>query len=282
VPQLQTGLPFPLVSIITPVYNGEHFVGEAVASVLAQSHTNWELIIINDGSTDGTADVLAGFDDPRIKVVQQENAGVSAARNVGLDIATGDYVTFLDADDVLPTHALKARVDYLGAHPDVDIVNGRIRVTREGVLERVYEPSSEQCKILSRLAQLEEPFFFGPFYMFRTSTIGTTGFPIGVTHCEDLIFFLELAHSAGLTYGSVQEDVYEYRLRDGSAMTNLDGLERGYMSLLERASQLDGLSAAQIRSLRRRVASILLKCWLREGRPVRAVAAYHNAIRVAA
>ncbi len=74
----------PEISIIIPAYNAERWLGETVGSILAQSHSSWELIIVNDGSTDGTLRMAHGFDDPRIKIVDQANAGVSAARNAGL------------------------------------------------------------------------------------------------------------------------------------------------------------------------------------------------------
>jgi glycosyltransferase involved in cell wall biosynthesis len=76
-----------LVSIITPAYNAERYLPDAVASVLDQSYTDWELIIINDGSTDGTSDYLSTLIDPRIRVINQSNAGVGVARNAGLEAA---------------------------------------------------------------------------------------------------------------------------------------------------------------------------------------------------
>jgi glycosyltransferase involved in cell wall biosynthesis len=89
----------PEITVIIPAYNAERTVGIAVDSVLAQTFANFELLVIDDGSQDETADVVTARDDPRVKCVRTENGGVSVARNRGLDLAAGSYVAFLDADD---------------------------------------------------------------------------------------------------------------------------------------------------------------------------------------
>ncbi len=100
----------PTVSIIMPAYNAEKYLGEAVDSVISQSLGDWELLLVDDGSTDGTGrecDDLAGR-DPRIRAFHKTNGGLSDARNHGLDRARGDYIVFLDSDDVLSSHFLAA------------------------------------------------------------------------------------------------------------------------------------------------------------------------------
>ncbi len=102
-----------LVSVMMPAFNAEKYVGEAIKSLLVQSYPNWELIVVDDGSTDETASVVTGFNDPRIKLVQQLNGGESAARNTALKHMRGEYVAFLDADDVYLPHHLGLAVEYL-------------------------------------------------------------------------------------------------------------------------------------------------------------------------
>ena len=108
----------PKVSVIMPVYNGVRFVAKAIESLLAQDFRDWELIVVNDGSTDGTADVLAGFTDDRIHVFHQANGGEAVARNRGLDAVSAEYVAFLDADDLYLPNALGDMSAYLDAHPE--------------------------------------------------------------------------------------------------------------------------------------------------------------------
>lgn len=111
-----------LVSVMMPAYNAERYIGQAIESVLAQRYERWELIVVNDGSSDGTAGVVARYADPRIRVVHQENQGESAARNRALDEMKGEFVAFLDADDVFYPHHLELTIRYLQAHPERDAV----------------------------------------------------------------------------------------------------------------------------------------------------------------
>ncbi|PYX11479.1 MAG: hypothetical protein DMG84_23855 [Acidobacteria bacterium] len=100
-----------LVSVIIPCYNQAHFLHEAIESVLAQSYPNFEIIMVNDGSTDSTADVVRRYSP--VRYVYQENAGLSSARNTGLKKSRGEYVVFLDADDRLLPEALQVGIDCL-------------------------------------------------------------------------------------------------------------------------------------------------------------------------
>lgn len=271
----------PKVSIVIPAYNAGPHIEAAIASVEAQTFQDWELLIVDDGSTDGTGAILDRLSNPRIRVFHQANAGVSAARNVGLDAARGEYVTFLDADDRLPSEALAIRAGYLDRHPDVDIVNGSIRTTSAGQTLANYRPDSTEGPLLERLARLEEGVFFGPFYMVRRNRISAHRFPVGISHCEDLIFFLTLAHEAGLRYGAVAEEVYEYRVHPASAMSNLAGLEAGYLELLARAARMERIDRMTRGYQARRIARILFRSWLRRGHLFRAIAARRKVRRVA-
>ena len=102
-----------LVSIIVPVYNAEHTVGETINSVISQTYLNWELIIINDGSIDNSANIISSFSDSRIKYIAQYNGGVAHARNAGIGIARGEYIAFLDSDDLWESSKLEKCVNYL-------------------------------------------------------------------------------------------------------------------------------------------------------------------------
>jgi glycosyltransferase involved in cell wall biosynthesis len=112
----------PLVSIMMPAYNAEKYIGQAIESVLDQTYQNWELIIVNDGSKDGTANIIARFRDKRIKAISQLNGGEATARNTALKAVQGQYMAFLDADDVYMPHHLELTVAYLLDHPQVDAV----------------------------------------------------------------------------------------------------------------------------------------------------------------
>jgi len=106
----------PFFSIITPTYNRAHLVGRAIDSVLAQTFVDFELIIVDDGSTDDTKDLLAGVEDARVRYIYQENGERGKARNTGVQQANGRYVFFLDSDDLIYSHHLQHAFDYLNDH----------------------------------------------------------------------------------------------------------------------------------------------------------------------
>jgi glycosyltransferase involved in cell wall biosynthesis len=112
----------PQVSIIIPTYNRADTILRAIDSVLAQTYTDWELIIVNDGSTDNTAKLLTGL-DARIKVITQPNGGVTVARNTGLRHATGDFFAFLDSDDQWRGYHLELCLAFFAAHPQAKLVS---------------------------------------------------------------------------------------------------------------------------------------------------------------
>ncbi|MBN1344652.1 MAG: glycosyltransferase [Phycisphaerae bacterium] len=107
------------VSVIMPCYNAAAYVAEAVEDVLAQTHRQVELIVVDDGSTDGSADIVAGYGPP-VRLIRQSNAGCSAARNAGLACATGTYVAFLDADDRWDHRFLETMIEAIEAEPNED------------------------------------------------------------------------------------------------------------------------------------------------------------------
>lgn len=113
----------PLVSVIIPVYNGEELVADAIESVLVQEYSPFEVILVDDGSTDGTADVAKSF--PEVRYVYRENGGVGAAKNTGIEIAHGELYANIDADDTMPPWKLARQVAHLHEHPQVTAVLGR-------------------------------------------------------------------------------------------------------------------------------------------------------------
>ncbi|MCB0211820.1 MAG: glycosyltransferase [Anaerolineae bacterium] len=121
---LTSGKSSPTVSVIIPTYNREHLIGQAIDSVLSQTFTDYELIVVNDGSTDDTAHILNRYGD-RIRAMNlTTNAGPSSARNLALDAARGEMIALLDSDDTWYPNMLALMVNYLRRHPEIDIVCG--------------------------------------------------------------------------------------------------------------------------------------------------------------
>ena len=217
----------PLVSIIMPTFNAEKYILEAILSVIAQPFKNWELLIINDGSTDATEDVILKLPDPRIVYVKQENRGVSAARNTALSKMTGDFFCFLDADDSFPRDSLLSRIE-LFRNPSIDFVDGKVLRMNSDMtrINSEWRPHFHG-KPLNDLVRLTGRSFLGLTWLIRRDKSKVYRFKEGLTHGEDLLFFMELARMGG-DYSSVNEPVLHYRDTIGSAMKNLHGLENGY------------------------------------------------------
>lgn len=118
----------PLVSIIIPAYNAELYIEKAINSILIQSHQNFEIIVVNDGSTDSTETIVKQYFDTRIQLISQPNGGMSNARNAGLRVAIGDFISFLDSDDYWLPEKLEKQVSLLQDNPGLGFCSTQTRV----------------------------------------------------------------------------------------------------------------------------------------------------------
>jgi len=144
----------PLVSVIIPTFNYAHLIGETFDSLYAQTYDRWEVIVVDDGSTDDTVSVVADHmrRDQRIKFLQQKNQRQAVARNLGIQNCSGRYVQFLDADDMIEPKKFEIQVDFLERHPEVDLVYGNIRYFRAYFPKRA--PAFELCENESRVMEV--------------------------------------------------------------------------------------------------------------------------------
>jgi glycosyltransferase involved in cell wall biosynthesis len=144
----------PRVSVVIPTYNRAQLIAESIKSVLDQTFTDFELIVVDDGSTDNTREVVDSFQDSRIRYICLENRGAAAARNNGIQASSGEYVAFLDSDDVLLKKALESGVQVLDRHPEVAFSCGQIyRMDEKG---RVFGVRKLRCRHASIRQGTEE------------------------------------------------------------------------------------------------------------------------------
>ena len=214
-----------MVSIILPVYNGEAYLERCIRSVLAQTIEDIQLILINDGSVDGTAAICDRFGgaDGRVTVIHQENAGVSAARNAGLQAAEGEYIGFVDADDTIAPETYEQALGHMG---DCDIAmwdavtvwpEGRtepdtITLLDDGILQKQdWTPrllrymAGSACRCLYRRELLED-----------------IRFPVGIKLSEDRLFNMEaMGKAKKLAY--FKQGLYFRVIREGSACNRYHG-----------------------------------------------------------
>ena len=138
----------PLLSIITPVYNVEAYLDKCVQSVLSQSYRNIEMILVDDGSTDSSAVLCDKWaqEDSRVIVIHKVNGGVSSARNAGLEVASGEFITFVDPDDFIAPETYAANMDYLLEHDDIDIIQYPYCNYVDGEVRDYHKPSTQIFK----------------------------------------------------------------------------------------------------------------------------------------
>lgn len=166
----------PLVSVIMPVYNTEAYVGEAIRSVLAQHFTDFELIVVDDGSADGSAQVVRSFDDPRIRFEQNSsNLGVSRTLNRALELARGTYIARHDSDDVSLPERIGRQVAFLQAHPECGIVGTYATTTTpegKGLSVIEHHPTTDAG---IRFAQFFDSAFVSSTVIFKRELLERTG-----------------------------------------------------------------------------------------------------------
>ncbi len=255
----------PLVSIITPAYNSATTLRETADSVFAQTHALWEWIIVDNGSTDDTANILSEIQKhAQVKVIQlEENLGVSGGRNEGLEAASGAFICFVDADDRLPKDSLSSRIKVMEARPEIDFVDGVVRrIDAIGNEIGIQQPEFEG-RVLEELLSLSGKCFIGITWMIRRKEGVRYQFNPSIHHAEDLLFFLSIA-GKGL-YTHVSDVVYEYRARKGSAMSDLLGLEKGYAAVEKEIKSWPQVSIEQAKAFHRKWRTIMIKSYLKEG-----------------
>lgn len=187
-----------------PLYNKASYVRKAVESVVGQTCRDWELIVVDDGSTDGGGDIVTSIADPRIRLVRQENAGVSAARNRGVALSSeaafrSPYICFLDADDWWEPTFLEEMAALIERYPDAGIYgtsywivkNGRKRLAPIGVEEGFAEGEINYCQVYARTLCM--PLTSITVCIPRRVFDETGGFPLGITLGEDFLLWLRIA-----------------------------------------------------------------------------------------
>lgn len=208
----------PLVSVVVPVWNGAKYIEACMESILRQDVEDMEILVVDDGSTDGTWDILTRLaaQDRRIHAIRQENAGASVARNTALDHCQGRYVRFVDADDMLPEGSMAALLASAQAH-DSDLVLAAYTEVLAGSRSlRCLNNTDEavgQAEFLRRLERLANSFYYGVLWnkLFRGDIIREKQprFTPGLHWGEDFVFVMDyLAHCTRFSY--ITTPVYDY------------------------------------------------------------------------
>jgi len=253
----------PLVSVIVPTYNYGRFIAETLECLRAQTYANWECIIVDDGSTDDTAEQVARFieRDARFKFLRQENARQAAAKNNGLRNSAGQYLQFLDADDLIEPRKFEQQVEYLERRPEIDIIYGSMRYfTTEDPSDRLYwvwgenkpwmpEVSGSGKEVLAALVQQNIMVINSP--LIRRSVIDAVGlFDNALPPAEDWDYWLRCA-VAGMHFQFEDSPGTLALVRWHSSSSSHDR-RRMYISMLSIREKVEGMTSdTEILSLNR-------------------------------
>ena len=261
--------PLPRVSIVIPTFNRKRLLAEAIASVLAQGEQDFELIVVDDGSTDGTAEDLATrhADEPRLRVVRQTNGGSGPARNRGLAEARAPWTAFLDSDDLWDADYLERQLAFAEAHPDADLVIADLRL--EGPWER------DAATVFTRKAwrapdsldaMLEGAWALPSSMLVRTEVARAVGFASEFRHSEDTEFLFRF-HAEGhrLEVHPAILGAWRRHGGEGGAAQKIEqasAMGSEHLLMFEKYARTTG----RRRAVRRRIARLHALLMVREGR----------------
>lgn len=222
-----------LITIIVPVYNVEKYLKRCIDSILAQTYSHFELLLINDGSTDTSALICQEYvqQDERVHLIHQENAGPSAARNTGIASAKGDYVTFIDSDDFVESDYLETLIEAaLKNQSDIAISNFNsfneerqsylFSITSDMYFEKTYSVEEWLSLENSPRYNLFLTFTFSPFKLFKKELFEGVYFPVGRLREDDATIYKLYLKANHITF--INRGTYYYSQRG-------DGLSRGSM-----------------------------------------------------
>ena len=212
----------PLISIIVPVYNAAQYLPKCIESILAQTYTHFELLLLDDGSKDNSLEICNDYakQDARIKVLSHPNMGVSATRNRGIEHAQGEYISFVDSDDWVKSNYLQVLYDAL----QPNLGHGLVIAGFERCSKEIITPISLQTILLNQkqiidivLKYLNSDIFYTFGKLFDKSLIiqKNLRFVTEISCCEDLFFILDYANYAGYIH-VVGENVYCYRVGENA------------------------------------------------------------------
>ena len=227
-------------SVVVPAYNAARTVGPTLASALAQTTRAIEVIVVDDGSCDDTVSIVADLAarDPRLRLISQANAGVSAARNAGIAAAQASVIAFLDADDLWPAHHLATHLRRLADNPQLDVSFSSARYIDE--TGRVIGAAKPRLTDLHPLNFLQaNPTTTTSTWVVRACAFQVVGpFDVTLTRCEDQAWLIAAA-LAGLAVAGTTDSIVDYRMSTTGLASDLDGMRAGFDAMLDRIAAID-------------------------------------------
>lgn len=242
----------PTVSVVMPVYNVEAYVAEAVLSVLSQTYTDFELIIVDDGGSDRSMEICRSFQDHRLRIVSQENRGLAGARNTGINAARSRYIAFLDSDDRWLPEKLALHVIHLDNNPDVGVSFSPSRfIDKDGCPMRLTQTPKLEG-ILPQDIFCRNPVGNGSAPVIRRSALDLVAyahpeerdrvcyFDETLRQSEDIEMWLRLALAGGVRFEGIAPALTEYRIGGGGLSSQVVRQYQTWEGVVSRLSSYAG------------------------------------------
>lgn len=225
----------PVISVIIPMYNVEKYIAQSINSVLEQSYHHFELILVDDGCVDNTLKIVNKFSDPRIRIIQQSNRGLSGARNTGIDAARGIYVALLDADDYWAPDKLSMHIQHLSENPNVGVSYcPSLIVSEDGELLGVGQ-FPKLKNITKQHIFCRNPIGNGSAPVIRRSLLSEVGyFGVGrdkyrtmyfnesLRQSEDIELWTRIALTTKWQFAGIETPLTYYRVNDGGLSADIE------------------------------------------------------------
>jgi len=218
------------ISVLMPVYNGEKFLVEAIDSILNQTFRDFEFIIVNDGSTDRTVEIIESYNDQRIKLINRENGGVSAALNTGLENAKGKYIVRMDADDISHLDRIEKQYDFIKNNPEYIIVGTDVNyITEENdFVFRYFSPAYSNDDI-SAIASTQCPFIHTSVIFVKNAILKAGCYEETAYAFEDHFLWANLAKKQFGLMHVLKDALVDVRLNPGSVTVDFNDYDPEYL-----------------------------------------------------
>ncbi|MEP3227366.1 MAG: glycosyltransferase [Parasphingorhabdus sp.] len=263
----------PAISVVMPVYNVEKYVAEAIESVLAQTFTDFELVIVDDGGSDSSMEICETFDDARIHIVKQSNRGLAGARNTGISAARGDYIALIDSDDRWEAEKLALHKIHLDNNPEVGVsYSGSQFIDQNGnMLRQAQRPKLENVTAKDVLTR--NPVGNGSAPVIRKTALDIVAFrhpqePMRICYfdetfrqSEDIELWIRMALTGEYAFEGIDGNLTQYRIVSGGLSANIAAQYESWNRVIEKTNKKapgfiaqfgDEARAYQLRYLARR------------------------------
>jgi glycosyltransferase involved in cell wall biosynthesis len=203
----------PLISVVMPVCNGEKFLSDSIESILNQSFSDFEFIIIENGSTDSSWQIIKSYSDPRIKAIRSSIKQVGYNLNLGIMNSVGKYIARMDCDDISDIDRLRSQFEFLEKNSDIAVVGSAFQTFGTDVKEKIIQMPETDSLIRRKL-----PFrfcFCHPSVMFKREVVLNYGGYWNFTSCEDLDLWLRLSRNANIKFANLHKVFLKYRIHPG-------------------------------------------------------------------